>query len=494
MVFYKAGSAWSDKMKGLHMDKKNMKSDMESQDTKNLMERRVFLALAGLGIGSFCMNKPIWAKENSSTKPNILLILADDLGYADLGITGCKDIATPHIDSIAVNGVRFSNGYVSCPVCSPTRAGLMTGRYQQRFGHWYNPGPPAKESEGIGLPLAEVTMASMLKEAGYTTGLVGKWHLGHDPERRPMKRGYDEFFGFLGGSHDYFKAQAGELNGIRRGDEPVDEKEYLTEAFAREAKDFITRHKDGPFFLYLSLNAVHTPMQAPDTYLERFPDITDKQRRMHAAMVSAMDDAVGGVLGTLKTNGLYDNTLVLFLSDNGGPTQANGADNTPFSGGKGTVMEGGIRVPLFMQWPAKFPAGTVYERPVISLDILPTALSAAGGTVPENVRFDGKDLAPFITKKKRGEPHDTLFWAWNTQKVIRSGKWKLVVSDDGEHLYNLEKDPAETTDLAGEEPKRVKKLREPLDAWASELQPPLWKGRVQTKRRRPLKKNRPKKS
>ncbi len=467
------------------MDERNMKADMAERDAGNLMDRRVFLALAGLGIGSFCMNKPAWAKEESTGKPNILLILADDLGYADLGITGCKDIATPHIDSIAVNGVRFSNGYVSCPVCSPTRAGLMTGRYQQRFGHWYNPGPPAKESEGIGLPLAEVTMASLLKEAGYSTGLVGKWHLGHDPERRPMKRGFDEFFGFLGGSHDYFKALAGTLNGIRRGDEPVEEKEYLTEAFAREAKDFITRHKAHPFFLYLSLNAVHTPMQAPDKYLQRFPGITDKKRKMHAAMVSAMDDTVGGVLETLKLNGIFDNTLVIFLSDNGGPTQANGADNTPFSGGKGTVMEGGIRIPLFMQWPDRFPAGKVYERPVISLDILPTALGAAGGTVPENVRLDGKDLALFITKKKKGEPHDTLFWAWNTQKVIRSGKWKLIVSDDGEHLYNLEKDPAEKTDLAGEEPKRVKRLREPLDAWASELKPPLWKGRVQKRKRQP---------
>lgn len=459
-----------------------------------LMERRVFLALAGLGIGSFCMSKPLGAAEGSARRPNIVLILADDLGYADLGITGCKDIATPHIDSIAANGVRFSDGYVSCPVCSPTRAGLMTGRYQERFGHWYNPGPPTKESEGLGLPLTEVTMASLLKEAGYTTGLMGKWHLGHAPERHPMKRGFDEFFGFLGGSHDYFKALAGTLNGIRRGDEPVEEKAYLTEALARESKDFIIRHKEEPFFLYLSLNAVHTPMQAPFKYLERFPDITDKKRKMHAAMISAMDDAVGDVLETLKTQGIFDNTLVIFLSDNGGPTQANGADNAPFSGGKGTILEGGIRVPFFMQWPAKFPAGEVYEKPVISLDLLPTALAVGGGTVPDSVHLDGINLTPFITKEKNGEPHDALFWAWHTQRVIRSGEWKLVTGDDGEHLYNLEKDPAEKTDLAKEEAERVKKLREPLDAWASELQPPLWQGRGQKKKKPPLGNNSPGKS
>lgn len=467
------------------MNKKAVEIREDSCTTMQAMERRTFLMLAGLGMATLGIGMPKSAGAQSTAKPNIVLILADDLGYADISVHGCKDIPTPHIDSLARNGVRFSDAYVSCPVCSPTRAGLMTGRYQQRFGHWYNPGPPREASEQLGLPLDETTMAKMLKDAGYVTGLVGKWHLGHSPDRHPMKRGFDEFFGFLGGSHDYFKAQDTKLNGIRRGTEPVDEKEYLTEALARESADFITRHKTDPFFLYLAFNAVHTPMQAPQKYLERFSQITNPKRRMHAAMVSAMDDGIGRVLSTLKDNNLLDNTLVIFLSDNGGPTEVNGSDNTPFSGGKGTVMEGGIRVPLLMQWPAKFPAGKVLDTPVISLDILPTAVSAAGGTIPDGISIDGKDLARHILGKEEDAPHDALFWAYrDEQKVIRSGKWKLVVTKDASRLYNLEKDIAEKTDLASENPEQVHQLRKTLDAWASELKPPLWEGRTGGKPKR----------
>lgn len=460
------------------MNKKAVEIKQESCTALDAMERRTFLMLAGVGMATLGLGMPKSAGAQSPGKPNIILILADDLGYADIGVHGSKDIPTPHIDSLARNGVRFSNAYVSCPVCSPTRAGLMTGRYQQRFGHWFNPGPPREESEQTGLPLDETTMANLLKDAGYATGLVGKWHLGHSPDRHPMKRGFDEFFGFLGGAHDYFKAQDATPNGVLRGTEPVDEKEYLTEAFARESVDFIERHKTEPFFLYLAFNAVHAPMQVPQKYLERFSQITNPKRRIHAAMVSAMDDGIGRVLSTLKDNNILENTLVLFLSDNGGPTEANGSDNTPLSGGKGTVMEGGIRVPLLMQWPAKFPAGKVLDKPVISLDILPTAVSAAGGTIPEGISLDGKDLGPHVLGKEEGEPHAALFWAYrDEQKVIRSGKWKLVVSKESSRLYDLEKDIAEKTDLAAENPEQVERLRKTLDAWASELKPPLWKGR-----------------
>lgn len=477
------------------MNQKTVEGSEDRCNTMDLMERRTFLMLAGVGMTAVGLGIPTSAGGQSSGKPNIILILADDLGYADIGAHGSKDIPTPNIDSLATNGVRFSDAYVSCPVCSPTRAGLMTGRYQQRFGHWFNPGPPRDESEQTGLPLDEITMANFLKDAGYVTGLVGKWHLGHSPDRHPMKRGFDEFFGFLGGSHDYFKAQDTKINGIRRGTEPVDEKEYLTEAFARESVDFIERHKANPFFLYLAFNAVHTPMQAPQKYLERFPQITDPKRRMHAAMASAMDDGIGRILSTLKQNGIFDNTLVIFLSDNGGPTEVNGSDNTPLSGGKGTVMEGGIRVPLLMQWPAKFPAGKVFDKPVISLDILPTAVSAAGGKIPEGISLDGKNLDPYILGKEEGEPHEALFWAHrDEQKVIRSGKWKLVVYNDSSRLYDLEKDIAEKTDVAGEDPERVQQLRKALDAWASELKPPLWKGRTAGKPKRSASGKRPQKN
>src|SRR5215207_8124141 len=251
-------------------------------------------------------------------KPNVIVILADDMGYADIGVNGCKDIPTPNIDSIARNGVRCVNGYVSHPYCSPTRAGLLTGRYQQRFGHEFNPGPPTDRTPEVGLPLTEVTMADRLKAAGYRTGLVGKWHLGHaDDKFHPLNRGFDEFFGFLGGSHSYLRPGTGPT-AIFRGKEEVKEKEYLTDAFAREGVAFIEKHKKESFFLYWAFNAVHGPMEAADKYLKRFPEIKDEKRRTYAAMLAALDDAIGQGLAKLKECGIDDNTLIFFVSDNGG--------------------------------------------------------------------------------------------------------------------------------------------------------------------------------
>ena len=457
---------------------------MRNKDVKQL-DRRDFLALVGAGTVAL-LTKDLYAGTASagSRKPNIVLILGDDLGYADLGVYGCKDMATPNLDRLAGNGVRFTDGYVSCPVCSPTRAGLMTGRYQERFGHWYNPGPPTQADANFGLPLSETTLADLLKKEGYATGLVGKWHLGYKPEYHPMKRGFDEFFGFLAGSHSYLDARADKANPILRGTEPVDEPEYLTDAFTREAVAFIERHKDGPFFLYLAYNAAHVPMQATQKYLDRFSKIGDEKRRTHAAQISALDDGVGAVVETLRKNAILEDTIVVFLSDNGGPTPQTTAANTPFSGVKGTLREGGIREPFIVQWPRRFPKGAVYRKPAISLDILPTCVAAAGGTAPSGL--DGVDLIPYLTYGKRGEPHQVLFWRYREGSAIRTNKWKLAKDNQGRvALYDLAKDPGEARDVAEKHRRRVEEMGAQLAQWESELKPPLWGGKPAGLKRRP---------
>jgi arylsulfatase A-like enzyme len=427
-------------------------------------------------------------------KPNILVIVGDDMGYADVGVHGCMDIPTPNIDSIALAGVRCTNGYVSGPYCSPTRAGLLTGRYQQRFGHEFNPGGGggAETAAGRGLPLGEKTFADRLKAGGYVTGLVGKWHLGNAPEYHPQRRGFDEFYGFLGGAHSY---KPGSKPLILRGTEKIQETEYLTDALGREAASFIERHKREPFFLYLAFNAVHTPMEATDDRLEKFKGIVDDKRRTYAAMMSAMDDAIGKTLAKLREAGLEENTLVFFISDNGGPmmrgTTINGSNNSPLRGSKRTTLEGGIRVPFFVKWPAKLPAGKAYEKPVIQLDILPTALAAAG--LPIDGELEGVTLLSHLKGSPAGPPHDSLYWKLGRQMAVRNGDWKLVRYDpvvDGERgqptkmrLYNLADDIGEEHDLSAENPVKFEQLRNDWELWNAKNVKPLW-GEGQGKRRR----------
>lgn len=427
--------------------------------------------------------------NQAAQKPNILIIVADDLGYADLGFQGGKDIPTPHIDSIAAGGARFTNGYVSGPYCSPTRAGLLTARYQQRFGHEFNPGGEGGGGgNGTGLPLSETTIANRLKEAGYVTGLVGKWHLGAGPKHHPQQRGFDEFFGFLSGAHTYFNKQEASL---LRGTTKITEPDYLTDAFGREAVSFIERHQKQPFFLYLAFNAVHTPMEANNDRLARFSSISSKSRQTYAAMLSAMDDSVGKVLNALKNAKLEESTLIFFISDNGGPTMQgttiNASSNAPLRGSKRTTLEGGIRVPFLIHWKGHIPAGTVYENPVIQLDIQPTALAAAGITVKPDWKFDGVNLLPYITGTTKGQPHDTLYWRLGEQNAIRQGDWKLVQYDraaDNESsrsvtspkLYNLKDDIGESRDLAATNPEKVAELEKQWKVWSKELANPLWGG------------------
>jgi arylsulfatase A-like enzyme len=414
------------------------------------------------------------ATPSAAAKPNILIIVGDDMGYGDIGVHGCKDIPTPNIDSIAKNGVRCTNGYVSGPYCSPTRAGLMTGRYQQRFGHEFNPGPPP-EGENVGLPLTETTLAQRMKDAGYTTGMVGKWHLGSERKFHPMSRGFQEYFGFLGGAHPYFLNQGDQPNNpVLRGFESANENEYLTDAFAREATAFIDRHAKENWFLYLTFNAVHTPMNATDKYLARFKDVSDERRRTYCGMMSAMDDAIGAVMKKLDENRLTDNTLVFFVSDNGGPP-VNASSNGPLRGHKAQTWEGGVRVPYLVQWKGTLPAGKVYDQPVIQLDFAPTCLAAAG-VEPKEPHFDGVNLLPYLQNKVTAPPHETLYWRFGQQMAIRHGNYKLVkaVGNDKPELYDLAADIGESKELSQEKPEIYKDLTARYDAWNKTLAEPRW--------------------
>jgi arylsulfatase A-like enzyme len=424
-----------------------------------------------------------------SERPNIVIIVADDMGYADIGVHGSKDIPTPAIDSIAQNGIRFTDAYVTGPYCGPTRAGLMTGRYPQRFGHEYNLNPAAHQD--YGLPLTETTMANRLKAVGYRTALFGKWHLGYADRFHPLERGFDEFFGFLAGGHTYFDV-GGPNNPLLDGRKRVSEAPpYLTDALADRAVDFIKRNRSQPFFLYLAFNAVHTPMHATEKYLRRFEQIADERRRTYAAMLAAMDDGIGRTLSALHDERLDANTLVFFFSDNGGPTIVggiNGSRNTPLRGSKSQTWEGGIRVPFMMQWPARLPRGRTATSPVIQLDVMPTVLAAVGIPVQPNWRLDGVNLLPHVTGRMKAAPHDTLYWRLGGMMAIRTGDWKLVKMSEnaaqadpsvlndlnGAELYNLKDDIGETKNLAVSHADKVKELTEAWQRWNKELARPGW--------------------
>jgi arylsulfatase A-like enzyme len=405
-------------------------------------------------------------------KPNILIILCDDVGYGEFGFQGAKDVPTPHIDSIAKNGIRFTQGYVSGPYCSPTRAGLLTGRYQTRYGHEFNGQGPK-----FGLPLSERTLAQMLKGLGYATCCIGKWHLGFEPQFHPTKRGFDEFYGTLANTPFYHPKNFVDSRVSTEVREVADAKFYTTQAYGDRAVDWLDKHRKEPWFLYLPFNAQHAPLQAPKEYLDRFAHIKDEKRRTFAAMMSAMDDAVGRVLAKIRELGQEEETLIVFLSDNGGPTQQTSSNNGPLRGFKATTLEGGVRVPFCMQWKGRLPAGKVYEHPIIQLDLVPTCVQAAGGKVDPAWKLDGVDLMPYLTGKISERPHETLYWRFGEQWAIRKGDWKLVVSRiDGPQprLFNLAHDIGESKDLMAQQPERAKELKGLYDVWNAEQAKSLW--------------------
>jgi arylsulfatase A-like enzyme len=410
-------------------------------------------------------------------QPNVIIFLADDLGYGEMGFQGNPEIPTPHIDSIAKNGVRFTSGYVSGPYCSPTRAGLMTGRYQTRFGHEWNEGPATPGGRTFGLPVEEKTIADRMKALGYATCAVGKWHLGKGPEFIATNRGFDEFYGtvantpFVNPPNFIDTRVSTEVTPIK------DDSFYTTDAYAARAVDWIGKQGEKPYLLYVPFNAQHAPLQAPQKYLDRFPNIAETNRKLFAAMLSAMDDAVGAILKKVRDQGHEEETLIVFVADNGGPTQSTTSKNGPLRGFKFSTLEGGVRVPFCMQWKGKFAAGTTYEHPVIQLDLLPTAVAAAGGTIDPAWKLDGVNLLPYLTKERDGAPHEALFWRMGPQWAIRQGDYKLVCANvdmNQTRLYNLKEDIGEAHDLSATQPEKLKELQAAYDAWNAELIPARW--------------------
>lgn len=423
------------------------------------------------------------AELGTAPKPNILVIVSDDQGYADVGFQGCRDIPTPHLDQLALEGLHCTNGYVSHPFCSPTRAGLMTGRYQHRFGHqlnpYYNP-----EDHKEGLPMTEKLLPEYLGKAGYTTGWIGKWHLGAAPEFRPENRGFAENFGFIGGGHKYINWQVNVKSEytvpIERNGKPEEVTGHLTTALGKEAAAFVTRHKSEPWFLYLAFNAPHQPHEPTKERLERFASIENRVRRAYAAQVSLMDDAIGEALDALRSSGQEKNTLVFFFSDNGGPIKegkTNGSNNSPLHGGKGDVYEGGMRVPFVVKWPAKLPAGKTYDLPVCSLDVFATSLAVAGAEMPTDRKYDTVNLIPYLSGDKKETPHDRLFWRVGPSASVREGDIKLVQPNRNESaLYNLKSDIGETTDIQSAHTGEAGGLAADLAAWDKEMVPPAFPG------------------
>ncbi len=422
--------------------------------------------------------------------PNIIVIVSDDHGWADLGRQGRRvDVRTPHLDALAADGVRFAAGYVSAPVCVPSRAGLITGRYQTRFGIESNEDGP--------LPPAERTLADRLRGVGYTTGLVGKWHLAgshattaalkrtpeaardviwgdnvgvHDANL-PGRRGFDAYF--CGANRNY--AASFDLEGRPLANAPVlvRDPRFRVEVQTEAALAYLRQQQPGgkPFFLYLGYFAPHVPLDAPDAWQAKFAHVTDPVRRTGLAMIAAVDDGVGRLRAALRERGWDQNTLIFFIADNGAPLKPgmwDGSLNEPLVGEKGLLLDGGIRVPFLACWPGTLPAGKVYEPPVIALDIAATALAAAGAMTHPDDKLDGVDLRPFLTDRRAGTPHDALFWRFRSQAAALTEQWKLVfVAPDRWHLFDRRAEDGESRNVAAAHPEIVAQLRAKLEAWSA---------------------------
>ncbi len=420
----------------------------------------------------------------SQKAPNIVMLFADDAGYADFGFQGSKVMKTPNLDRLAKQGMLFKQAYVSDPTCGPSRAGLLTGKYQQRFGFEENNVPgymsAVSAADGIemGMPVEEKTIADYLKTLGYKSAIFGKWHQGGADRFHPLKRGFDEFVGFRGGARDYFAYEtppADVQNKLEYGFNNFQEpQKYLTDLLAEEAIAFMEKNKQHPFFAYVAFNAVHTPMDATEEDLAMFPELTGKRKQV-AAMTLALDRACGEILDYLDESGLAENTLVIFTNDNGGPVDHNASVNLPLAGAKATHLEGGIRVPFLMRWPGKVEAGSEYKYPVSTLDLLPTFYQVAGGQSESLKGLDGVNLIPYVTGQNKARPHEVLYWKKDARSVVREGDWKLIrYPDRPAELFKIDEDISEQKDLSGQYPDRVKKMYKMIFAWELTLERPRW--------------------
>jgi len=445
------------------------------------ISRREFFATAAA---------PAFLSAAASRRPNFIVIVADDLGCHDLGCLGAADLKTPHLDALAASGARFVNWYSNAPVCAPARSSIMTGRYPIRAG---------VPNNGPALAPEQKTIASLLKPLGYATACIGKWHLGGTPDTDPNAHGFDYYYGFHSGcvdyySHRYYWGGANLVNYHdlwRNGSEIFEDGQYLTERIAAEARQFITRHKTDPFFLYAPFNGPHYPMHAPEKYVKRFAGL-DPERRMYAAMIAAVDDGIGEIVDALKQAGILENTMVVFVGDNGATTEkraglnqhfARAGDNGPFRGFKFSLFDGGMHVPGILSWPGKIPARQQIRELAMSMDILPTICKAASASLPDRYSVDGSDILAVATSQARS-PHPALFWAQNGQLATRRGKWKLVLNgvlhdrtpdggkmtgDDAIFLSNLDEDPGEMTNRRHQHPEVVDELSTSVHHWFEAL-------------------------
>lgn len=467
-------------------------------------------------------------KDDILKGPNILLITVDDLGMADCSLYGEGDIKTPNIDKLGEQGIVFENAYVTSPVCAPSRAAIITGRYQHRFGFeftmherylknrieylgfrylidsepweakWMADVPNSKAIDEQGLPNSEITLAEVLQKKGYQTGLVGKWHLGWNDEKLPSEFGFEQQYGFFNSHSLYIPEDSDgyidqkidgdwtdpyiwgtQRNGphaIYRNNDEINETEYLTDKITAESIRFIkAREKDRPFFLWTSFNAPHTPLQAPKEYVEQFGDIKDPVKRVYRAMIASLDDQLGLLMDYLEQSGLDENTLVFFISDNGGAEYTLTTDNGQYEGGKNTEFEGGVKVPMIIRWKGNLPEGKRFEPMVSSMDIFTTSLAAAQSNLP-NRELDGVNLLPYLQDSTKGYPHDYLFWQRGISKAVRSNEWKLLINDySGDKLlYNLNDNRYENPETANSNPEIVQQLSNSISTWQSTHAEPLW--------------------
>lgn len=443
-------------------------------------------------------------EKQVDNRPNIIMIMCDDLGYADVGFNGSIDIETPALDKLAGDGIILTSAYVAHPFCGPSRAGIMTGRYPHTIGAQYNLPPNNEGLSGIkvidsveqGITLKETFISKVLQDAGYYTGAIGKWHLGATPAYHPNKRGFDEFYGFLGGGHSYFpdffrpiyegKKEVSSfydydyLMPLEYNGKEVNETEYLTDGLSREAVNFIKKasKKEEPFFLYLAYNAPHTPLEAKEEDLKKYAKIEDKKRRIYAAMVSAVDRGVDHITKALNKTGQMHNTLIVFLSDNGGRTDKGGR-NLPLRGRKGNTLEGGIRVPMFFHWPNSIPAGKVYDYPISALDFYPTFAKIAGVDMPKEKKLDGKNVIDALlneTNPREGEPILALRHRLGSNEVgVRINEWKANKEENKKWaLYNITNDIAEKFDLSHQYPQKLDSLILQAKAWSDSHISPKW--------------------